>query len=65
MQYAEVQRTYVNTLTIVCSALINEDAERIKEGVRTRNGKMVWAGAECKVPAVPVNLQSVSNEVIE
>ena len=24
----------------------NEDAERIKEGVRTRNGKMVWAGAE-------------------
>jgi hypothetical protein len=43
----------------------NEDAERIKEGVRTRNGKMVWAGAECKVPAVPVNLQSVSNEVIE
>jgi hypothetical protein len=24
----------------------NKDAERIREGVRTRNGKMVWAGAE-------------------
>jgi hypothetical protein len=23
-----------------------KDAERIREGVRTRNGKMVWAGAE-------------------
>jgi hypothetical protein len=28
----------------------NEDAERIKEGVRTRNGKMVWAGAEACAP---------------
>jgi hypothetical protein len=24
----------------------NKDAERIREGVRARNGKMVWAGAE-------------------
>jgi hypothetical protein len=24
----------------------NKDAERIREGVRTRDGKMVWAGAE-------------------
>ena len=24
----------------------NNDAERIREGVRTRNGKMVWTGAE-------------------
>jgi hypothetical protein len=24
----------------------NKDAELIREGVRTRNGKMVWAGAE-------------------
>ena len=24
----------------------NKDAEQIQDGVRTRNGKMVWAGAE-------------------
>jgi hypothetical protein len=24
----------------------NQDAERIREGVKTRNGKIVWAGAE-------------------
>jgi len=44
-QYAEVERTYVNTLTIVCSELPTP-AERIREGVRTRNGKIMWAGAE-------------------
>src|SRR5262249_25315242 len=29
-----------------CLQRTNKDADQIKEGVRTRNGKMVWAGAE-------------------
>ena len=29
-----------------CVQRANKDADQIKDGVRTRNGKMVWAGAE-------------------
>ena len=29
-----------------CLQRTNKDADQIKEGVRTRNGKVVWAGAE-------------------
>jgi hypothetical protein len=29
-----------------CVHRANKDADQIKDGVRTRNGKMVWAGAE-------------------
>src|SRR6516165_12158430 len=29
-----------------CLQRTNKDADQIKESVRTRNGKMVWAGAE-------------------
>src|SRR5262249_48219648 len=29
-----------------CLQRTNKDTDQIKEGVRTRNGKMVWAGAE-------------------
>jgi hypothetical protein len=46
-QHAEVRRTSANTLTIVCTQTpAKKDAEQIREGVRTRDGKMVFAGAE-------------------
>src|SRR6266481_7160227 len=41
------QKIYVNTLMTVCTRTSGtQDAHDIREGVRTRNGKMVGAGAQ-------------------
>jgi hypothetical protein len=48
-----------------CLQRTNKDADQIKEGVRTRNGKMVWAGAsesQWLKSAAPMSLASSTAE---